>query len=167
MKAGFTYHMELEPILVDLESDGKISEDLREQCLTIRSEHTYQLNFTGTEGRDAVMYLPNGDPGYPAETGEIEFEEDAADLAFHPMAILVARLPLRFIEHQGAKLIMIHKAIEDHLNSYMEGEGGDRAITIASDWKYTRDCDDADHKMDEQKDRQMEEDVWYDKHHDK
>ena len=157
MKAGFTYHMELEPILMDLESDGKLSEELREQILTIISEHSYQLSFTGSEGCEAVMHLKNGDPGYPAEEAEFEIDDDPADLAFHVMAILVSRLPIRYVQHQGSKLILIHQAITDHLNNYLENIGGERAYAIASDWKQERDCQEADFRYDELRDRKMEE----------
>jgi hypothetical protein len=32
----------------------------------------FDVDYKITPGRDAVMYLPNGDPGYPAEPPEIE-----------------------------------------------------------------------------------------------
>lgn len=32
----------------------------------------FDLHYTLTHGRPAVMYLPNGDPGYPAEPAECE-----------------------------------------------------------------------------------------------
>lgn len=32
-----------------------------------------QITFSYTRGRPAVMYLRNGDPGYPADPDEIEF----------------------------------------------------------------------------------------------
>lgn len=38
-------------------------------------EEEYQVKFTYTPGRPAVMYLRNGDPGYPAEGPEIEVQD--------------------------------------------------------------------------------------------
>ena len=32
-----------------------------------------EVTFTFTSGRPAVMYLRNGDPGYPADPAEVEF----------------------------------------------------------------------------------------------
>lgn len=43
-------------------------------CLSYKSgrEHDLEIKFEATPYRPAVMYLRNGDPGYPAEGGEIE-----------------------------------------------------------------------------------------------
>ena len=35
---------------------------------------TLSVDFNYTKGCDAVMYLSNGDPGYPAEPSEVEIE---------------------------------------------------------------------------------------------
>ena len=34
-----------------------------------------EIQFSYTPGRPAVMYLPNGDPGYPADPAEVDIEE--------------------------------------------------------------------------------------------
>lgn len=46
---------------------------LRAYCPFGLGEVAVDIRFTYSPGRPAVMYLRNGDPGYPADPAEVEF----------------------------------------------------------------------------------------------
>lgn len=72
------------------------------------------IEFTYRRGRPAVMYLRNGDPGYPAEPEEIEFED-------FELAMTTWRLP---------EVIM--KAIEYWARDWLESDEGHSAAASAA-----------------------------------
>ena len=111
-----------------------------------------------TPGRPAVMYLRNGDPGYPAEGPEIELSEDADTLAEQTIREIMTRIPYRWVIPQTVTdwndINLLDKALEKFFTAAIE--------VVENDYleQFSESDDDgglADHLYDQMKDRQIEE----------
>ncbi len=74
-------------------------------------EDEQTITFEFRAGRPAVMYLRNGDPGYPADPDEVEF---------------VSVLP-------GSSDDLVQQALEDEAQTWLSSEGYDAAIEVAAE----------------------------------
>ena len=68
----FTKYVMLLDVTEDLDIDTE-GLDISDQVLDVELELEFDL-VVHDKGRPAVMYLPNGDPGYPEEPAEYEIE---------------------------------------------------------------------------------------------
>jgi hypothetical protein len=73
-------------------------------------EDEQTITFEFRAGRPAVMYLRNGDPGYPADPDEIE---------------LVSVTP-------GSSDDLVQQSLEDEAETWLSSDGYDAAIEIAT-----------------------------------
>lgn len=78
-------------------------------------EDEQEITFEFRAGRPAVMYLRNGDPGYPADPDEIEF------VSISPGA-----------GDAGAFSDLAQQALEDEAQTWLSSEGYDAALEIAA-----------------------------------
>ena len=82
-------------------------------------EAEYEITFEYRPGRPAVMYLRNGDPGYPADPPEIE---------------LVSVKPTIGIVDAGGFTDLAQKDIEEWASEWIQDAGYDAAMeVVASD----------------------------------
>jgi len=71
-------------------------------------EAEHEITFRFTRGRPAVMYLRNGDPGYPADPHEVEY---------------VSVWPPADAGHQ--------RALDEACQEWLQDEGYEQAVEIA------------------------------------
>jgi len=79
-------------------------------------DEEYEITFEFRAGRPAVMYLRNGDPGYPADPDEIEFVSISPGAGEH-----------------GEFTAMAQAMLEDQAQDWLSGDGYDAAVQIAAE----------------------------------
>ena len=87
-----------------------------------------EITFTYSPGRPAVMYLRNGDPGYPADPDEIEFLSAAPYCNGKPSP---------FLDYAD----MQHDTLDDLARAWLESEDGvsEAMATVDADDDAARD----------------------------
>lgn len=150
---GFTHHVEIADVMSGVELHKTFVEAVEAKF----TEIPVQLSFRFTDGCDAVMY-PN-DKAQPAEDAEVEFLQSCETYAYEVMTLLARVLPVEILILHGDDLIKLKFALHQYFEDFTENDGNDQAFKIAEDHAQDMACAEADHRLDDLKDRRLEQ-VW-------
>ena len=149
--AGFTHHVEVAEVMSGMTLHPKFVEAVEAKFTSL----PVPISFSFTGGCEAVM-CPN-DKAQQAEESEIEFEDSIETLAYETMDILVRTLPVNILILHGNELILLKFGLERYFENYLAGDGLEKAYQLAGDHEQDKLESEADHRIDEAKDRKLEE----------
>ena len=94
----------------------KIGDDFLEMLKEDEQEVLIHYRIERSKYYPAVMYLSNGDPGYPAEGGEIEYMEvtnnDGDEINPDEMYVKT----ISYVPNRSAKFVTLYDYLDDHVS---------------------------------------------------